>query len=161
MWKYEMRTLGFNYRLSDINCALGLSQLRKLSKFVKKRKEIAKVYDKNFKNIDGITIPKVKEKYSHSYHLYPLKIDFKRFKVSKEIFFKKMKSKKILLQVHYIPIHFQPFYKKKYGFKKNLLPVCEKFYLDEVSLPIYFTLKKTEQLKVIKYIKLFLKINSK
>jgi len=155
-----MKELGFNYRLSDINCALGFSQLKKIKKFTNKRKSLAKFYDESFKNINGIKIPLVKEKYEHAYHLYPLRIDFKKFKITKKTFFKKMKKNNILLQVHYIPIYSQPFYKKEYRYKKNAFPISEKFYAEEISLPIYYSLKKKEQLKVIKTIKMILKINN-
>jgi len=160
IWKYKMKELGFNYRLSDINCALGFSQLKKIKKFTNKRKSLAKFYDESFKNINGIKIPLVKEKYEHAYHLYPLRIDFKKFKITKKTFFKKMKKNNILLQVHYIPIYSQPFYKKEYRYKKNAFPISEKFYAEEISLPIYYSLKKKEQLKVIKTIKMILKINN-
>ena len=158
MWKYEMRELGYNYRISDFQCALGVSQLKKLNKFLKKRKEIARIYDNAFKNIEGIIIPKIKKEYSHAYHLYPLRINFKKFKISKKKFFKIMKKKKILLQVHYIPIHYQPFYKKKFKYKKNDFPISENFYNEEVSLPIYFRLSKDSQRKVIQNIKKLLRI---
>ncbi len=159
MWKYEMRELGYNYRISDFQCALGLSQLKKLHKFISKRKAIAKIYDKAFENIKDITIPKIKKNHTHAYHLYPLKIDFKKFKLSKKIFFDKMREKNIILQVHYIPIYQQPFYKKKYKVKKNSFPISENFYAEEVSLPIYYELKKNDQIKVIKNIFKILRIN--
>jgi len=158
IWKYEMRELGYNYRISDFQCALGISQLKKLNKFLKKRKEIARIYDNAFKNIGGITIPKTKKGYSHAYHLYPLRINFKQFKISKKKFFKIMKKKNFLLQVHYIPIHYQPYYKKNFKYKKNDFPISENFYNEEVSLPIYFGLSKDNQRKVIKNIKKLLRL---
>ena len=85
--------------------------------------------------------------------MYPLKINFKKFKISKENFFRKLRTKKISLQVHYIPIYNQPFYKKLFNLKKNQFPVAEKFYEEEVSLPIYFSLTLPAQLKVISSIK--------
>ena len=158
IWKYEMRELGYNYRISDIQCALGVSQLKKLKKFIKKRKSIALNYDRAFKNIKNISIPKIKKNYSHAYHLYPLKINFQKFGISKKIFFKKMKQNNILLQVHYIPIHLQPYYKKKFNTKSGSFLVSENFYNQEVSLPIFYDLKKIQQEKVIKNIKKLLKI---
>ena len=157
-WKYDMKFLGFNYRITDFQCALGLSQLKKLNKFILKRKKIAKIYDKEFKNIKNISIPKVKNSVSHAYHLYPLKINFKKFNISKTVFFKKMKRRKILLQVHYIPIYLQSFYKKKFKYNLNDLKVSKEFYDHEVSLPIYYDLKVYEQKKVINSIKNILKI---
>ena len=153
IWKYEMIKLGFNYRITDFQCALGISQLKKLNKFLKKRKKIAKIYDRHFQQCSNIEIPKINRKVGHAYHLYPLKINFKKFKISKENFFRKLRAKKISLQVHYIPIYNQPFYKKLLHLKKNQFPVAERFYEEEVSLPIYFSLTLPAQLKVISSIK--------
>ena len=159
-WYYEMVKLGYNYRITDIQCALGISQIKKLDKFVKRRKQIAKIYFKNFKNIENISLPKIKAGNSHAYHLFPLLINFKKFKINKEIFFKKLKAKNINLQVHYIPLYRQPYYKKNYNFKNTDFPISEKFYYQEVSLPIYFKLKDKEVLFVIKEIKKVFKIKN-
>ena len=148
LWFYEMKELGFNYRISDIQSALGISQLKKLNNFVKKRREIAKIYNKYFCNIKNFWTPSIKINFKHAYHLYPLRIDFKKFSKSKKLLFKYLLKKKINLQVHYIPIHLQPYYKKKFGFRKGDFPISEKFYDEEISLPIYFSLKTSE----IKYV---------
>tara|TARA_Y100000590_G_C15741331_1_gene1020363 strand:- start:542 stop:1708 length:1167 start_codon:yes stop_codon:yes gene_type:complete len=157
-WYYEMKELGFNYRITDFQCALGLSQLKKLNKFLKKRREIAKIYDLNFANQSMFTIPKVRKNCKHAYHIYPLQIHFTKLDQKKKLF-KELYKKKINLQVHYIPIHLQPYYKKKYGFKKGDYPVAEKFYSQELSLPIFYSLKKKDINKVIKLIKGFCKKN--
>ena len=157
-WYYEMQNLGFNYRITDFQCALGLSQLKKLNKFVKKRKEIAKIYNKNFDNKIFFTTPRVRKDCDHAYHLYPLQINFKK-EDQKKKFFNEMYKKKINLQVHYIPIHLQPYYKRKYGFRIKDYPVAEKFYKKEISLPIYYSLKKKDIYKVIKFIKIFCEKN--
>tara|TARA_B100001123_G_scaffold442457_1_gene586104 strand:- start:15779 stop:16939 length:1161 start_codon:yes stop_codon:yes gene_type:complete len=154
-WYYEMQKLGFNYRISDIQCALGISQLKKINKFIQKRKKIAKIYDTAFGNDYRFIVPKVEKNYEHSYHLYPLQINFNLLKISKRELFNKMKKKNINLQVHYIPIHLQPYYKKNFKFKSGDFPIVENFYQKEVSLPIYFSLKSNEINKVIKYIKQF------
>ena len=91
-----MKKLGFNYRITDFQCALGISQLSRLDKFVTRRKKLAQKYDNAFINYEGIIIPKIKKNYGHSYHIYPLKINFKKFKISKESFFKKLKNKKLI-----------------------------------------------------------------
>ncbi len=157
-WEYQMVKLGYNYRITDFQCALGISQIKKLGKYVKRRKEIADLYNKSFANISNIIIPKVKKTIGHAYHLYPLKINFKKFGILKEKFFNQLRKKNINLQVHYMPIYNQPFYKKKFNFDKKNFLVAENFYEQEVSLPIYYSLKKSEQLKVIISIKKILKI---
>ncbi len=151
-WFYAIKNLGYNYRLSDIQCALGISQLKKLDSFVLSRRKIAKIYDKEFSNIDKVEIPMIRKNCYHSYHLYPLLIDFNKTKINKKNFFLKMQSKGIYLQVHYLPIHYHEFYKKKFRFKKGDFPVAEDFYKREVSIPIYPSLKKKEIYRVIKSI---------
>jgi dTDP-4-amino-4,6-dideoxygalactose transaminase len=116
---------------------LGSSQLKKLDLFVEKRREIAKNYDKAFENNQLLTTPTESDDVNCSYHLYPLQIDFKKLSLLKVEFFEKMKESGINLQVHYIPIHMQPFYRKNYGFQKGDFAVSENFYHKEVSLPIY------------------------
>ena len=159
-WSYEMLDLGFNYRLSDMSCALGLSQLKKVNKFVRKKQKIAQIYDKAFKNIKNIKIPLIKKNIQHSYHLYPLRIEFDKFKISKESFFRILRKKIINLQVHYIPIFLQPFYKKNFKFNVKDLKNSIKFYKEEISLPIYYSLKRKEINYVINQIKKILKIKN-
>ncbi len=156
-WYYNIRNIGYNFRLSDINCALGISQIKKLNKFVSKRRNIANHYNKIFKNYENFVIPKVKKNIYHSYHLYPLLIDFKKFGIQKKYFFKQMYKKNINLQVHYIPLYKQPAL-KKYGFDKKDFNNAENFYNQEVSLPIYYSLTKTEIDYTVKTIKSVLNI---
>ncbi len=157
-WFYEMKKLGFNYRITDFQCALGINQLKKLDQFVIRRKEIAKIYNKAFSNIPGVKVPSVSPNFGHAYHIYPLRINFKKFKIVKENFFKKLKKLGINLQVHYIPIHLQPYYKKKFKYKYGDYPVAENFYNQEVSIPIYYGLKNQQIKFVISTIKKVLDI---
>ena len=152
-WLYEMRELGYNYRITDIQCALGISQLTKLKKFIKRRNELASIYNSHFQEIDICQTPQIQKKSQHAFHLYPLLIDFKKSRESKKILFEKMKNNNVNLQVHYIPIHLQPYYRKNYGFKKGDFPVAEKFYEKEITLPIHFSLKEHQIYKIIKLIK--------
>ena len=150
-----MNLLGYNYRLTDFQCALGSSQLKRLNTFVIKKRKISKIYDLAFRNKKYFVIPFVEKNIYHSYHLYPLLIDFKKLKINKIDFFHHMKKNKINLQVHYIPIHYQPYYKNKFKIKKGSYPISEKFYENEISLPIYPSLKIKEVNNIIKIINKF------
>lgn len=136
-WYYEMQELGYNYRITDFQCALGFSQLKKLDQFVAKRREIARYYDELLGSDKVFIIPDVADYTRHAYHLYPLQIRFDQCRVSKKELFQRMRDMCIALQVHYIPIHLQPYYKKHYGFKEGDFPVSEGFYTQEISMPIY------------------------
>jgi UDP-4-amino-4,6-dideoxy-N-acetyl-beta-L-altrosamine transaminase len=136
-WYYEMHYLGFNYRITDLQCALGISQLKRLDSFIGKRRMIAEYYNNVFCKDERIIIPYVSQNIKHAYHLYPLQIKFTDFKISKRDFFLKMKENNINLQVHYIPVHLQPFYRKNFGFREGDYPIAEKYYEREVSIPIY------------------------
>lgn len=152
-WFYQLNSIGFNYRLSDINCSLGISQFKRINTFIKKRRLIAKKYFEAFYNFPNVTLPYIDPKITHSFHLFPLLIKFNKININKSSFFKILFKNNIFLQVHYIPIHLQPYYKKNFGFKLGDFPKSEQFYRQEVSLPIYFSLKNFEQLRVIQLIK--------
>ena len=156
LWYYEMHKLGYNYRITDMQCALGISQLKKINKFIKRKKEIAKIYDTEFSKDSIFASPKVKQNYSHAYHLYPLLINFDKARQKKKLF-EKLYNENIKLQVHYIPIHLQPYYRKNYGFQKGDFPTAENFYNKEISLPIYYSLKNKDIFRIIKKIKFFCK----
>ena len=157
-WYYQMKNLGENARMSEIHAALGLSQISKLNKFVIKRNQIAKFYNNIFKNNSLFTIPKVKNKYFHAYHIYPLLVNFQKLKKSKKEVFKEFKKNKINLQVHYIPINMQPYYKNKYKFEKKNFSNSIKFYQSEISLPIYYDLDFKKLLYIKKVIKKIFKL---
>ena len=156
MWYYDINSLGYNYRLTEFQSALGITQLDKLEKICKRRNEIAKIYDKAFQKEEGIIIPKKNFNIRHAYHLYPLKINFKKLKINKIKFFNYMKKNGVNFQVHYIPIHFHKYYQKEFNLKKNMFPVCEDFYQQQVSLPIFYTLKNKDIFRVIRLMKKYL-----
>ncbi len=146
-WEYEMRELGFNYRITDIQCALGISQLKKLPSFVERRFEIAKSYDKAFEN--SIVKPLYTFDGTSSYHLYVVQVDFTKLKISKVDLFNKMREKNIGLQLHYIPINKQPYY-KSLGYGDESTPKMDKYYEECFSLPMYPKMIDEEQEYVIK-----------
>jgi len=145
-WEYEMIELGFNYRITDIQCALGLSQLKKLDGFIQRRIEIAKKYDEAF--LGTIVNPLYSYDGKSSYHLYVVKVDFSKLSLSKSELFERMRAKNIGLQLHYIPINKQPFY-RKLGYGKEHTPEMDKYYEECFSLPIYPKLTDEEQQYVI------------
>lgn len=157
IWNSNIYNLGYNFRLPDINCVLGISQLKKLNKFITKRRQLAKIYNEELKNIDGITLPKESKHVFHSFHLYPILIDFKKFKKKKKNFFEKMLKKKIRLQVHYKPVFLFDYYKRNTKFKIKDLQNSIDFYKKEVSLPLFYDLTFKDQKRVIVEIKKFLK----
>lgn len=146
-WEYEMQELGFNYRITDIQCALGLSQLKKQVDFCERRYEIAKTYDKAFKN--SIVKPLYTFDGKSSYHLYVVQVDFTKLKISKVELFNRLKEKNIGIQLHYIPINKQPYY-LSLGYGNENTPVMDKYYKECFSLPIYPSLSNEEQEYVIK-----------
>lgn len=146
-WEYEMRELGYNYRITNIQCALGLSQLNKLDSFIARRKEIAKTYDTAFK--DTIIKPLYTFDGNSSYHLYVALVDFTKSNISKEELFVRLREKSIGIQLHYIPINKQPYY-RALGYGDAHTPVMDKYYDECFSLPIYPSLSDEEQDYVIK-----------
>ena len=150
-WEYRMVELGYNYRLSDVACSLGISQLKKLNIFQEKRHKIAKIYHKKLH---------IKPLYEYtpksSYHLFVVRYPFKNFD-EKAKFFKNMQKKGIFLQYHYIPINSQPFYRKLgYKYSKKEFPKMDKYYLEAFSLPIYPSLSEEAQNYVIEKLKEYL-----
>lgn len=154
-WYYEMQALGFNYRITDLQCALGSSQLKKLDRFVKRRVEIAEYYDSIFENDTRFIVAGKPENTGHAYHLYLLQINFDDLRISKSEYFKTLRQNNILLQVHYIPVHLHPYYREHFNFSENQFPVSEEFYKREVSIPIYPTLEDNDLKTIAKKLKKF------
>ena len=135
-WFYEMEELGFNYRLTDFQCALGISQLKKLSHWVVRRQEIAKQYNAAFSEIPAVKPLNVREDILHAYHLYVIKLDFSRLRITRSELFAILRAEGIGVNVHYIPVHLHPFYRKRFDTKIGLCPVAEEASERIITLPI-------------------------
>jgi len=133
-WAYEMVTLGYNYRLSDIQCALATSQLRKLPGWIERRQEIARQYDAAFTSESLFRPLAVRDGVSHGYHLYVIRL---RPGCDRSAFFKALRAEGIGVNVHYSPVHLHPFYREKFGTSPGLCPVAEQASAEILTLPIF------------------------
>ncbi len=136
-WHYEMRDLGYNYRITDFQCALGLSQLGKLPEWLKRRRAIAASYDKAFAATPLVRPVRVESAVRHAYHLYPVRVDFPMLGNDRVGLFQQLREQGIGVNVHYIPVHLQPFYRHRFGIRAGLCPVAEAAYEELISLPIF------------------------
>ena len=151
IWNYQQIDLGFNYRMNDIQGALGLNQLKRLDQYVKRRHEIAEYYDAKLKDLTLTTPCQAPYVYS-SYHLYPILVKINSEIMSQREVYNKVRAKNIAVNLHYIPVHRHPYY-ENLGFKKKDFPISEKFHQEEISIPIYTMLKDEDQKYVIETLK--------
>lgn len=147
-WYHEMQHLGFNYRLTDLQAALGLSQLRKLSLFVARRREIVLKYNASFSGLEYLRTLSTDDDRT-AYHLYVVLMDFTKLGISRAEVMAVLKDKGIGTQVHYIPVHTQPYYRKTYGTRWGDQPVAEKYYEQCLSLPLFPAMTENEVERVI------------
>ena len=134
---YEMVDLGYNYRITDFQCALGISQLRKLPASIEKRQELAAMYDTAFAELDYVAPLAVRDEVSHAYHLYMVQFDTDKLGMSRADIFRALRAENIGVNVHYIPVHLHPFYRDHYGTERGLCPTAEAAYERLVTLPLY------------------------
>jgi dTDP-4-amino-4,6-dideoxygalactose transaminase len=146
-WYYEMHELGYNYRLTDIQCALGTSQLKKLDKFIARRKEIAKMYDEAFAEMKQIDFIKEKEGFDSSRHLYVIMVNNRQ-----NVFNWLLTETNIQVNVHYLPVYLHPYY-KRLGYERGLCPMAEEYYSRAISIPMFPKLANDEVEYVIGKIK--------
>lgn len=142
-WFYEMQMLGFNYRMTDFQCALGKSQLQRLPQSVQRRKEIAAQYDAIFADMPEITTLKIQEGASHAYHLYPVMLNLEMLKVDRKQVFDALRAEGLGVNVHYIPVYWHPYY-QNLGYQMGLCPVAEDAYNRLLSLPMFPTMSNTD-----------------
>lgn len=158
-WVYEMQELGFNYRLSDLHCALGRNQLLKLEKFTSRRREIVNDYNNAFRDLEYLNTPEIDvtsftsdfslEPDTISWHLYTLQIDFTALQITRAEVMQKLRDKGIVTQVLYVPVYWQPWYEKTYGYKVGKCPQAESCYGKSLSLPLFYDLGTKDLKQVI------------
>ena len=150
-WYYQQIELGFNYRMTDMQAALGCSQMDSLDEFVARRRYLVKRYNEKLKNLP-LRTPYQDEATNPSWHIYIIRADFTKVKLSKKEIFARMRDRGIVLNLHYIPVHTQPYY-QKLGFQKGDFPVSEKYYEEAITLPLYYDLTDEQQDEVIEALK--------
>lgn len=145
-WYYEQLDLGYNYRITDIQCALGRSQLKRLDQFVARRRELVEQYNEAFKEMEGITVPYMKENCNSSWHLYVIQVE------NRKEAFDQLRNVGIGVNVHYIPVYYHPYY-QSHGYKNECCPNAEELYKHIISLPLYPELTNEQQDYVIEQVK--------
>ncbi|MDO8470744.1 MAG: UDP-4-amino-4,6-dideoxy-N-acetyl-beta-L-altrosamine transaminase [bacterium] len=152
-WYYEIETLGNNYRITDFQCALGLSQMKKLGKFVQRRREIVQQYNKAFRSMQEIVTPVEKAYAKSAYHIYVIRLRLERLRVGRKEVFDALRKKGIGVQVHYVPVHLHPFYKKTFGYKQGDFPEAEAYYETAITLPLFPGMTSGQVKSVVKAVK--------
>lgn len=146
-WYYQQIDLGYNYRMTDLQAALGHSQMQRLDEFVARRRELAARYNELLRDLP-LTTPYVMEGTAPSWHIYVVRLDFARIGKTKEQIFTEMKEWGIVLNLHYIPVHLQPYY-ERLGFAKGDFPHSEAYYEEALTLPLYYTLTDEQQNEIV------------
>jgi UDP-4-amino-4,6-dideoxy-N-acetyl-beta-L-altrosamine transaminase len=151
-WYYEMQEIGFNYRMTDIQSALGLSQLAKVDRFLARRHELALRYDRLLAEVPHVSLTQLSSRAASSHHLYVVRIDFDRIGCSRAQLMHQLRARNIVTQVHYIPAHTHPYY-RAHGHERDRFPVAEDYYRQGLSLPLYYGLTDEQQDYVVRQIK--------
>ncbi len=151
LWYYEQLLLGFNFRMSDIHAALGISQMNSLDKFISKRNELSQIYTEELKGLP-LTIQRVRKEDLSAWHIFVIHLKLKELKLSRLEIYNSLRNKGIGVNVHYIPVHLHPFY-KNLGFNKGDFPNSENYYDGAITIPMFTKLKKKEIKYVIQALK--------
>jgi len=149
-WYYEMHELGFNYRMTDFQCALGINQLKKLEKYIGRRRELVNIYNKELSKIDKITLPVEKPYVKSSWHIYYIRL---KDASKRRLIFEELQKSKIGVQVHYIPVYLQPYYRKNFSYKVGDYPKAEDYYHSTITLPLYPKMRNREIQYIINILK--------
>ena len=148
-WHYEMVLLGFNYRLPDFACALGLEQLKRLDANLARRREIAARYAAAFLQIPGVTSPAVRPEANPAWHLYPIRLEVERLSADRAQILRALRAENIGVNVHYIPVHLHPYYRERFAYKGGEYPVAEYAYERLISLPMFHSMSDQDVQDVI------------
>jgi dTDP-4-amino-4,6-dideoxygalactose transaminase len=136
-WHYDMVMLGFNYRLTDIGCALGIEQLKRLESNLARRRQIAACYSAAFRDVRGVTAPTVRPNTNPAWHLYPIRVGLAGVTMDRGEVFRALRAENIGVNVHYVPVHKHRYYRDCFGFRGGEFPVAEKAYEHLISLPMF------------------------
>ena len=137
LWYYQMTELGYNYRLSDIGCALGLSQLTRLGNNLSRRREIAGYYAGAMAGLSAVKTPAERPEVESSWHLYPARLELNSFSVGRKEFFQALRAENVEVNVHYIPVHLHAYYRARFGYQGGEYPVAEEAYESLITLPLF------------------------
>lgn len=151
LWSYDINQVGYNYRITDFQCALGISQLKKLDSMIKRRRELVRRYNRHLSNINGIRLPYERKETRASYHLYVIR-------VAKELrnkLYSYLRKNNISTQVNYMPVHLFSYYRRRLNYKRGSFPIAESYSRECLSLPLYAKLSRPDQIRVINKIKEF------
>ena len=148
-WLYEMVLLGFNYRLTDIACALGLSQLEKLEANLVRRRAIAARYSKAFRELTAVIVPAIRQDVLPAWHLYPIRLNLEALAAGRAEIFRALRAENLGVNVHYIPVHKHPYYRERFGYKGDEFPVAEDAYERLISLPMFHAMTDVDVEDVI------------
>ena len=151
-WYYEMQYLGYNYRITDIQCALACSQMDKINLFINRRKQLARQYDKAFKDSKKINLLQLHAREQSSHHIYVISINFESIGLTRNQFMQKLANKGIGSQVHYIPVVNQPYY-NNLGYSIKKYSETRKYYQNTLTIPLYYGLSDLDQRLVISSIR--------
>ena len=149
-WYYEIETLGNNYRITDFQCALGLNQMKKLKKFIQRRREIVQQYNKAFRSMREIVAPVEKAYAKSAYHIYVIRLRLELLRAGRREVFDALRKKGLGVQVHYVPAHFHPFYKKTFGYKQGDFPEAEAYYNEAITLPLFPAMTSAQVKSVVR-----------
>jgi dTDP-4-amino-4,6-dideoxygalactose transaminase len=136
-WYYEVLEPGYKYNMTDVQAAMGIHQLRRLDGFIRRRQEIAAMYDEAFSELPEILLPARLPGRNHTFHLYPIRLQSGLLDLKRAEFIDELRARNIGTSVHFIPLHRHPFYRERYSYRPEQFPVCEEIYQGLLSLPLY------------------------